>query len=234
MKKARRSWWVVLVILAVCLLIYPINTFAVRLGLLFCISGAWLGALWVFRKIRPVAYGLIIAALLVCGFLLCPGRASDPRTLREAYLASLRSYEGVHYLWGGENDLGIDCSGLVRASLIKANFKQGLLTLNPRLVRFSISLWWHDCSAKALGEEYRGQTKHISSVRGINAMDETSIQPGDIAVTATGVHVLAYLGDNRWIEADPHAGKVIIVAIPAMNNPWFQEPVNIMRWTELE
>src|SRR5579859_7537855 len=107
MKKARRSWWMVLTILAVCLLVYPINTFAIRLGLLFCISGAWLGALWAFRKIRPVACGLVVVALLICGFLLCPGRACDPGTLREAYLASLRSYEGTHYLWGGENGLGI-------------------------------------------------------------------------------------------------------------------------------
>jgi hypothetical protein len=50
---------------------------------------------------------------------------------------------------------------LVRAGLIKASWQQGLETLNPRLVRYSLSLWWHDSTAKAMGEEYRQQTKHV-------------------------------------------------------------------------
>ena len=34
------------------------------------------------------------------------------------------------YYWGGENKIGIDCSGLIRKSLIVANYKRGLLTLH--------------------------------------------------------------------------------------------------------
>ena len=99
--------------------------------------------------------------------------------------------------------MGIDCSGLVRSGLIKANYEQGILTFNPRLIREGFSLWWHDCSAKALGEEYRGRTWLLVSARSINEIDYATIMPGDIAVTEDGIHVLAFLRAKLWIEADP-------------------------------
>ena len=46
-----------------------------------------------------------------------------------------------------------------------------------------------------------------------------------------GLHVLAYLGNNRWIEADPGEGRVIEVGPTEMNeNPWFQQAVVFVRW----
>jgi len=57
---------------------------------------------------------------------------------------------------------------------------------------------------------------------------------GNIAVTASGVNVLAYLGGDAWIEADPHFGKVVTVSVPAEKNPWFQEPFMILVWRELD
>jgi hypothetical protein len=233
MEKSRRSLWLVLGALAVCLLLYPINTCPTRLGTLLLIAGAWAASFWRFRNRKSVRLGLGAAAVLTLGFLVCPGRHFDQPKLHEAYLEALRSYTGTPYVWGGENKLGIDCSGLVRAALIKASIQQGLLTLNPGLARFGLSLWWHDCSAQALGEEYRGQTKRIISARAINTIQPGQIEPGDLAVTATGVHVLAFLGGNEWIEADPAVRRVIIVTVPAPQNPWFTEPVKVMRWTEL-
>jgi hypothetical protein len=234
MQKVRRSLWIILAVLGVILFLYPINSLPLRLGLLGLTFGAYCSLIWSFRNRKPVSCGLMAIAFLIGAFMVCPGRNAAPEKLRNAYLNSLLSYEGTRFLWGGENKLGVDCSGLVRAGLIKATFQQGLRTLNPGLVRFSLSLWWHDCSAQALGEEYRGQTKRIATARSINSLEPEKIQPGDIAVTATGVHVLAFLGRNEWIEADPAFGKVVIVKVPADNNPWFQEPVHIMRWTELE
>jgi hypothetical protein len=42
------------------------------------------------------------------------------------------------------------------------------------------------------------------------------------------------LGDQRWIEADPDAHRVIIVPAPSTTNGWFQMPMTIVRWTMLE
>ena len=106
--------------------------------------------------------------------------------------------------------------------------------MNPRLTRFALSLWWHDASAEALGQEYRQQTKYLFATSSINELDQNKVMPGDIAVTASGVHVLACLGGGEWIEADPHFGKVVIIKLPAEKNPWFQEPVKILRWRELD
>jgi hypothetical protein len=43
---------------------------------------------------------------------------------------------------------------------------------------------------------------------------------------------MAYLGDLQWIEADPEAGKVIILAAPSQNS-WFDSPMRIVRWKVL-
>ena len=233
MRKPSKSVWIVPWSLVVILFLYPINTLPIRVGLVLSFFGGCAGAIWFFRRRKLIFYGLLGILLVTCAFLICPGRSFEPGKLREAYLRGLRSYEGTRYVWGGEGKFGIDCSGLVRAGLMKASFNAGVLTLNPELVRFSLSLWWHDCSAKSLGEEYRGLTKRIITAKGINALDAGHITPGDIAVTASGVHVLAYLGGNEWIEADPELRRVVIVEVPAVGNPWFQEPVRIMRWTEL-
>ena len=86
--------------------------------------------------LAPPAYrvvtAFVCAGATAAGFLF-PGREHDSRTTRE-YVTELLRYEGAKYIWGGENWLGIDCSGLVRSALITANYKLGILTLNPRLV----------------------------------------------------------------------------------------------------
>ena len=233
MQKALFRFWIILWPLAVCLFVYPINNLPIRVGLLASLLGIWAGCFFLVRRKKIFCAALLSLTLLVAGFLICPGRNFDQKQLGGAYVVALRSYEGTKYIWGGENKLGIDCSGLVRAGLIKANFQAGLLTLNPKLIRYALSLWWHDSSAQALGQEYRQQTQRLFTTNSINELDQNKIMPGEIAVTASGVHVLAYLGGDEWIEADPHFGKVVIVKVPANKNPWFQEPVIILRWSEL-
>jgi hypothetical protein len=234
MRKLLFRSWIALWLIAMVLFLYPINNRHLRLGLILCMLGIWIGCLHFGWRKRAVRIGLLFCTLIAIGFLFCPGRNHEPGKLRRAYVKSLRSYEGTRYIWGGENILGIDCSGLVRAGLIKASREQGLVTLNPRLVRYSLSLWWHDSTAEALGKEYRHQTRHRLTAGSINSLDPNEVLPGDIAVTTSGVHVLTGLGGGEWIEADPHFAKVIIVKVPAVKNPWFDEPVNIMRWTVLE
>jgi hypothetical protein len=234
MQKVLFRYWIILWPVAACLFLYPINSLPIRVGLLASMLGVWSGCFFFGRRQKFFCAALLSLTLLVVGFLVCPGRDYDRKQLREAYVHALRSYEGTRYIWGGENKFGIDCSGLVRAGLIKANFRASLRTFNPKLTRFALSLWWHGASAEALGQEYRHQTKHLLPATSINELGQNKILPGDIAVTASGVHVMAYLGNGEWIEADPDLKKVIIVQVPERKNPWFQEAFKILRWRELD
>ena len=82
-----------------------------------------------------------------------------------------------------------------------------------------------------MGEEYRGLTKRLFNAPDLKSLDHDRILPGDFAVTSDGVHVMAYLGNETWIEADPGKLKVIKIHAPATTNGWFRRPVNIMRWS---
>jgi hypothetical protein len=73
-----------------------------------------------------------------------------------------------------------------------------------------------------------------ASAASIDRLDLSTLQPGDLAVTEDGIHVLAFLGDRRWIEADPEAGGVAVVRVPASANAWFETPVRLMRWRILD
>ena len=231
-KKLLFRLWLLLCPVAIGLFLYPINNLPLRAGLLLSLAGIWIGILYFGRNRKAVVSAWIGVTFLGIGFMIAPGRNYDREKLRETYVQSLQTFEGTRYIWGGENRLGIDCSGLARAGLIRANLRQGSSTLNPRLIRTALSLWWHDESAEALRTEYRQQTRFLFKSPNIDQLDQHRIKPGDIAVT--GLHVLAYCGGDTWIEADPGAGKVIVVEVPAPQNPWFQQPVNLMRWTELE
>ena len=232
----RLKWYLWLGLWAGVILLYvfPVGFRTLRLAMLLGIAGLWGGGIFLFWKHEVVRYLCLAAPLPIIVFLHLPGRAAKPEELRRAYVAALKKYEGTPYVWGGENRLGIDCSGLVRNGLIDANLRLSLIRANPRLLRTAISLWWHDCSAKALRDQYRQLTRFMFAAPSINQLDHARILPGDLAVTADGVHVLAYLGDRLWIEADPYPLKVITVKVPVPGNVWFSKPVHLMRWTQLE
>lgn len=186
---------------------------------------------WRYWGARVVLIMLTVAAAVL---MLLPGRAHrDPGLLRSDFTAGLRRYNGVAYDWGGESPKGIDCSGLMRRGLIDGMFLRGIVSGDPGLVRYSIWLWWHDCTAADLGDG-RGATTRYFSVNSINTMDPSRLLPGDMAVTTSGAHVMGYLGEGQWIEADPTIGRVIIDTAPSWKNQWFSTPMNIVRWKVLE
>jgi hypothetical protein len=232
MRKIIQRIWIYLFLLNIAIFAYPVSTTKNRLILLFSF---FLLIIFVFvllqGKLRYI-YSAIVLALLL--FIVLPGRRTNIDKLKESYISSLLKYEGAKYVWGGENRLGIDCSGLVRRALVNANVKNGIFELNPSLIRSGISLWWHDRTAEAIKNEFRNETYKLLNANSINEIDYLKIIKGDLAVTSDGIHVLAYLGNKEWIEADPNFKKVIVVKIPEANNIWFNVPVNVMRWSQLK
>ncbi|MFL6229649.1 MAG: NlpC/P60 family protein [Pyrinomonadaceae bacterium] len=225
--------WLALWLVLLGLVLYPVSTGTLRALELLCLCGLWAGALLLFWRRRVVRLALVLVTACVLVFFTLPGSAGDEILLRRAYVSSLSKYEGARYVWGGEGRLGIDCSGLVRRGLVDADFRQGLVTMNPRLLRESASLWWHDASAKSLLAGYSHRTEEILAAPSISEIDHARLLPGDVAVTADGLHTLAYLGDETWIEADPNPMRVIKVRADA-HNSWLKVPVRIMRWQQFE
>jgi hypothetical protein len=81
----------------------------------------------------------------------------------------------------------------------------------------------------ALRDGYRGWTTELFREDTVARADTSKLKAGDLAVTADGVHVMAYLGNQTWIEADPDAHRVIEVVLPT-DNQWFKTPVVFVRW----
>jgi hypothetical protein len=232
-RTALRTLWAVALVVFVACALYPVGTTATRAAGTLSFAFLWVGLLallWKRRGWRWVGPAVTLAAVV---FLLLPGQPPSEEVLRKKYAGCLLRYEGVRYVWGGENAVGIDCSGLVRRGLMDALFLEGLRTFNPGLVREALALWWNDTTAKVLGEATRS-TVAVKAPPQINLLDHASLLPGDLAVTESGIHVLAYLGDQTWIEADPAEERVIVVKAPSQTNPWFATPVKIVRWKLLQ
>lgn len=216
-----------------CLLV-PVRNRFIDLLIVITLLATLIGWGIALRK-KPVRCAiLILVALLPVLFLALPSDANaNPKDLGAAYAQSLQRYLGTRYWWGGETALGIDCSGLVRAGMMDACLQEGVRTWNGGLCRHALDLWWHDESAQALGQGYHDLTTHVIDAPSLNALDPLVVQVGDLAVAGDGVHVLAYLGNGRWIQADPDAGKVIIETVPS-KNPWMKGSVKIVRWQLLK
>ena len=228
----RLPWllWLAALFLFVAVWLFPVSTTLTRSIGLGLLAAVWFGLVGIGWRHRLVRFGLLGITALCGVFLALPARShSDATAIRSAYVVGLRHYEGVTYYWGGESPKGIDCSGLVRRGLIDSLFLGGIRTFDAGLVRQAIGLWWHDCSARDFGEGH-GYTTRLCSTPSINALDHSKILPGDLAVTSTGVHIMAFLGNNLWIEADPGIGRVVTVSAPSKDNPWFHEPMIIVRW----
>ncbi len=211
--------------------LYPIRNTFIKLGILLFVVIIWICLFcltYLNRKIRYFFLGFTAAILLFC---CMPSHQINENKFRQQYVRSLSFYESKPYMWGAENFLAVDCSGLIRQGYIDAGVIYGLKTFNGALVREAVLLWWYDASAKAMRDEYRNRTKQITKAPSINQLDHSKILPGDFAVTQNGAHCLAYLGDGRWIQADPTPNQVTISVAPTESSNWFKQPVYIMRWS---
>lgn len=233
----RQRWllWTATLGFYLAILVMSVSNRTTRTASVVLLFVVWLGLIGLLWRRVWIRIGLLVITCLISCFLLLPGRGQrDLDAIRREYTIGLKRYEGVTYDWGGENFKGIDCSGLMRRGLIDALFVHGLKTFDPGQVRKALWLWWHDCSAQALGKENLGVTVHLLDTPSINELDHSRILAGDMAVTRSGTHVMAYLGNRIWIEADPGEGRVVKVSVPSEHNPWFREPMKVMRWSILQ
>jgi cell wall-associated NlpC family hydrolase len=226
--------WFLALALWVSVWLFPLSTMLTRTAGVVLLAVVWLGAIGLSWQRRGVRWTLLGITGLGAAFLASPARSSvSAETLRADYVAALRRYDGVPYFWGGESPRGIDCSGLIRRGLVDGLFLRGVRMLDPGLVRGALSLWWHDTTARALDEQHDGLTVAVTETARLSTFDHGSLLPGDLAVTRNGIHIMVYLGDKVWIEADPQEDRVISEAMPSPRN-WFQIPMRIMRWSVLQ
>lgn len=228
--RARVSILVLVIAMGFCVGLWwlPVASTKTRALFVACLATAWTATValtWLRPRLRWSLIG--VPFLLIAAALLTP-QTTPAERLREQYLTELRRYDGTPYVWGGENGRGIDCSGLVRSSLVTASVKTGRM-------RQALELWWFDASARALGEGYRGWTHEVTAATSFSALDATLLQPGDLAVTQDGLHVLAFLGDLTWIQADPTPMRTHIDTLgTAPPGGWFVVPIRVVRWRALE
>ena len=221
--------WCGALVVMVVVAVQPINRTALRLLFLLASCVVIGGGVYVSWPRKKWRWGWGIPAVFAFLFLL-PGEGRvDLHRLNDRYIANVHAYQGTRYVWGGENGQGIDCSGLPRAALRRAMFVQGLKTANGYLLRSALSNWWFDASAKAMLEEYRGDTLRLGEAKSIARADHARLIQGDLAITDDGVHCLVYVGEQKWVQADPSAGKVIEVSADG-ENYWLKHAVEFVRW----
>jgi hypothetical protein len=211
----------------------PVNIKVLQIALLGCLVGLWLGITILAGKRKPLRMAGLILPFLVAIPLLLPGGEIDPVALRQDYVRRMNDFEGTKYYWGGESSRGIDCSGLPRRAYRDALLAYGIRHGNGRAFRGYLEQWWFDASARALGEGYRSYTSPIGTSGTIRTMDYEALLPGDLAVTTSGLHILAYAGEGRWIQADPGIGAVATFDGRKDENGWFSVPVKTHRWRHL-
>lgn len=211
------------------LMVVPYRNSLIRLVLL----GLWgltvLSVLILTWPRKLLRIWLLALFALLPAFGLFPGRDRiNTDRLRQRFVGRLEAYDGVRYIYGGENHRGIDCSGLVRAAMFRALLEEGAAARDPELLRAAFHLWWHDTNAIQLGKGANGLTVPLGDGSAVAMRAAPNLRAGDLAVTTSGSHVLACLGGSRWIEADPDIMGVHIVDLNT--SPIAGQEVLLVAW----
>ncbi|MCE5197813.1 C40 family peptidase [bacterium] len=233
--------WILGILLAACAVVVRLSvmTTSVRVLLvstmIFCI---FTGVVHLVRMFEFKPKMLFPVFFFLCLFVLwgvLGNKPPDVPLLRGEYIKRLNVFEGSRYLLGGETSGGIDCSGLARSALWQAMLLEGVREVNPHLLGMKFwRFWWRDISASDILHCKYGYTKAIGTAPKLAGYDTSDLKPGDLAV-ASGIHVMIYVGDGKWIESSPGDKKVVTnKASASSKRGWFNVPVTLMRWWILE
>lgn len=218
----------------------PVMSNSVRLILVVTfLFGCFTGLLYlirVFSEHSRLLYPAFFFLAFLAVWAVLGSRPPEEAMLRQRYCSRLRSFEGVRYVWGGETSRGIDCSGLARTALWQAMLHEGIKEANPHLLGPVLwKFWWRDMSARDILQGKYGYTHAIGEAEQVAGYDTSRLNPGDMAVTSDGVHVLIYSGKGQWIDAAPDDAEVTISKAPANSKRgWYRVPVTFVRWRILE
>lgn len=184
-----------------------------------------------FQSQPKTAYPAVFFAVLLALWVVLGSKAPDVDALRNGYVKELKNQVGRGYVFGGENNAGIDCSGLARVALWQAMLKEGIREFNPYLLGPTLwKFWWRDMTTGNIGESRYGYTVELGREDKLAGADFSGYQRGDMAVVGNS-HVLIYIGNDQWIEATPEDGKVVINKADAdSKRPHFNTRVKLMRW----
>ena len=221
-------------------ILWPVNNIVCRLMIVIsavCLAASICLASWkFFKRHKGVSAGIVAIILSICGYMSLGQRLADESTvleLRQLYINELKRYEGTRYVWGGENLLGMDCSGLPRKALRNALLKSAFLNGNGKYLRYVVKNWWLDASATALANGYRHYLTPLEMEGTVTNAPEDLLSSGDMAITVDGRHVMVFLEKDTWISADPSQGKVVIEKPSISHNPWFDVNVKFYSWSIL-
>lgn len=221
----------------ICIVLWnPVHSKFYNLVLVGGVLGVWFSCvgLATLAKRKHLTTALLfvplVPSLLV---LLMKPEPIDPESLRPSYLDELVDFTGSTYVWGGEAQGGIDCSGLPRRALRNALFSYAFKEWNKNAFTHAIEHWWFDASARALSEGYRNYVQPLDVEGAVIEMDYSRLEPGDLAVDISGLHVLVYLGGDNWIQAAPEVGEVKVFKGRTGDNVWLRRPAKAYRWSIL-
>jgi hypothetical protein len=216
-------------VIAVCCMLHPVHSRKLQAGVFAGWMLVWFSTMAAVAGRKRILVCVALLPLLALVPFLLPGRQIDAAALRDGYVMNLRDFDGATYVWGGESPLGIDCSGLPRRALRDALWSEGMRHANGRAFRLWLDLWFIDSSARAMGRSHRGNTRPVGLTDALWRLDAARLLPGDLAIRTDGVHVVVYLGNDEWIEADPGRG-IVRRWIPSENDGAWYDPMSVYRW----
>lgn len=203
--------------------------------LLSCLITGFVAVVSGLKRRSAAVWPMVFFLALLIVWSVMGNKPPNIEALRKVYFKRLSALVGTPYQIDGETNLGVDSAGLARAALWHAMVREGVKEFNPRLLGRDLwNFWWRDMDAADIYRGKYGYARSIGFVDKLAGFDTEHLKIGDMAV-ADGQHVMIYYGKEKWIEANPIDGKVVINKAPAKSKrKWFNEPVRLIRWRIFE